>query len=114
MSTLLGAKDYLSWTHSSAIVRATRHFHRGEPFQTSLYAVELTLQDIVAVRNRFVHRSDYSAQQFHSVVKRVFGFTPRGINPGRFLLKKDPTGSGLTFLEIYANTLLGAANLIVP
>ena len=115
MATLLGGKNYLNWSAKKIIDRGNRYFGRGEPFRTTVNAIISTLDEIIIIRNRFAHRSDFSAIEFRSVVLRWFGYVPRGIIPGRFLLAKNPSlGGGQSFIDYYTNILLGASYSIVP
>jgi hypothetical protein len=117
MRDLLGPNLlYLNWTPSNTTRWANSHFDHGEPFTTTIGAVTQTLGDISAVRNSFAHRSGFAASEFRLVVLRAFGYMPRGISPGRFLLMVNPSPSsgGQKFLEFYANILLGAGLSIVP
>ena len=117
MGTLLRSNwQYLNWNSSSTLNWANTYFDQGEPFSTAIRAITLTLGEITAVRNRFAHRSDFALREFREVVLKSFGYIPRGINPGRFLLminQSSPTGNQ-NFLNHYANSLLGASYSIVP
>lgn len=115
MASLLGRRrDYLNWSPHNITSRAGRYFDRGEPFQSAISAIRQTVNDIVVVRNRFAHRSEYASKEFHLVVRNTFGYVPRGINAGRFLLRVNPSpiAHGQIFLDFYANTLIGAARSI--
>ena len=118
MTQLLSSQgaNYLDWNSNAALRRACRYFDRGEPFLTALGAARQTLEDTRIVRNRFAHRSEFAKQQFRTVVLRSLGYVPRGMGPGRFLLTTNPSSlaGGQTFIEFYANTLLGASQSIVP
>ena len=112
---LLGSNKYMNWTAYATVKRSQVYFDSGEPFVTTLSAVTYTLDDLVAVRNGFAHRSDYATMQFRRVVRQALGYIPTGITPGRFLRMVNPStiAGGLRFLDFYANTLLGAAQDIV-
>jgi hypothetical protein len=116
MADLLGKSSFLNWSPSNTVSRASVYFVRGEPFNTTLSAVTRTLKEISVIRNCFAHRSDFATLEFRSVVLSAFGYLPRGISPGRFLLTISPSPSAgdQKFLEFYANTLLGASLSIVP
>ena len=119
MGELLGQNQYLNWTPLNTVTWAKLYFAHGEPFNTAINAVTQTLDDISVVRNRLAHRSEFATSNFRSVVLRAFGYIPRiprGMNAGRFLLTINPSSSASspTFLEFYANTLLGAGLSIVP
>jgi len=115
MATLLVGKKYLNWSSNNIIDRADRYFDHGAPFRTVISAIRSTLDEIIIIRNRFAHRSDFSAVEFRKVVLKWCGYVPPGIVPGRFLLSKNPQlGSGQVFIDYYANILLGASYSIVP
>lgn len=116
MNLLSPNQNFLNWTPSNTIRWANMYFDHGEPFTTTIHAVTQTLGEITVVRNSFAHRSEYAASEFRAVVLRVFGYIPRGISPGRFLLmvNPSPSGGGQKFLEFYASILLGASLSIVP
>ena len=116
MAELLGQNQYLNWTPLNTVPWAKSYFDQGEPFDTAINAVTQTLNDITVVRNRLAHHSEFAASNFRSVVLNAFGYMPRGMNAGRFLLTINPSFSAAsqTFLEYYANTLLGASLSIVP
>ena len=107
---------YLNWTPTDVLYRANNYFDQGEPFSSTISAITQTLREIAGVRNCLAHRSEYATQEFRSVVRRSFGYLPRGINPGRFLLMINPSplAGSQKFLEFYANILLGAGQSIVP
>lgn len=113
---LPSGQRYLSWGVDPTLARAGRHFASGEPFATGLGAISQTLGDISTVRNRFVHRSDYAVQEFRAVLIREFGYLPRGMTPGRFLLTTNASGAGhaARYIDDYANMLLGAGAVLAP
>lgn len=108
-------QTYLTWQPQKVISRSTRYFRAGEPFSTSIGAITQTLEDIIIVRNRFAHRSDSSRKRFRKLIIRTLGYVPRGISPGRFLLRQhpDPNAGGVKFIKFYANSLVGAGRSIV-
>ncbi len=117
MKRLLGPKwHYLDWNPQNILTWAQQYFDHGEPFATALGTISQTLDEIIVIRNRIAHRSDFSAQRFRAVVLKWFGYMPRGMTAGRFLLAVNPSpaAGGQTFIEHYANSLLGAGPSIVP
>jgi hypothetical protein len=112
---LLGSQRFLNWSALNAMSRASEHFDEGEPFSTSLSAVRHVLDEINDIRNRFAHSSQYAARQFNQVVRSHLGYMPRGMTVGRFLLTpiSGLEGTGLRFIDLYGNLLLGAARAIV-
>lgn len=116
LAMLLGTQQYLSWSIKSTLSRAQAHFLNGDPYQQSIAAIRGPLEDLIVVRNRFAHRSSFSQSEFRSLVRREYGYLPRGITPGRFLLSA-PINKGFTYpnyLDYYSQFLLSAARLICP
>jgi hypothetical protein len=116
-TAVLRGRQYVSWSVQSTLNRAQQAFGLGEPFASSLGAARMVLDDMSAVRNRIAHPSAYAASEFAQVVRARIGYVPRGMTPGRFLLTPlgDPRVSGgLRFIELYLNTLLGAAAILIP
>jgi hypothetical protein len=94
---------------------AQRYFDQGDPYQTAIASVAQTLDDMTAVRNRIAHRSDFAVRQFHGVVRRSYGYIPRGMSAGRFLLSRNPTAlSQPEHFDYYAGILLAASQIVVP
>ncbi len=91
MKKLLQSNRYLNWNPQDTLHRANCYYDHGEPFATTISAVMQTGDDIVTVRNRFAHRSEYAAQRFRALVLKAFGYVPRGMSPGRFLLITSPS-----------------------
>lgn len=114
-SLLDPGQTYLTWQPHQVLSRSTLYFRAGEPFSTAVGAITQTLEDIAIVRNRFAHRSEWARNKFRGLIIRVWGNVPRGISPGRFLLRQhpDPNAGGVTFIEFYANSLIGAGRSIV-
>jgi len=116
-SDLLGSgRSYLNWSSANTSQRALRHFQNGEPFSTSLSAVNNLLEEMAGIRNRFAHSSQHAARVFAAIVRVRLGFVPRGMTVGRFLLTpmSGLQGSGPRYIDLYGNSLLGAARAIVP
>lgn len=115
-TTLLGNANYINWNPGSITTRADLYFDTGEPYSMAIMSIRQTLDEIVVVRNRYAHRSQYTYQEFQSVVRRYLGYMPQGITPGRFLLTINPSygDSNIMFIEHYANSLLTAARTIIP
>ena len=113
MAKLLGPGGrYLNWSPSNTRKRAGEHFDKGEPFSTAISAGGAVLDEVFIVRNRFAHRSDFASQEFRMILNSRIGYIPRGMTAGRFLLSNSPV-AGQTFIEFYANTLLGVSSQIV-
>jgi hypothetical protein len=115
--TLLGPNQrFLNWSASNTSTRAHAYFAAGAPFLPPLQAVSNLLEEINAVRNRFAHSSQHAQRQFRAVVRTRLGFVPHGMTVGRFL--RTPMdglqGTAPPFVELYGNSLLGAARAIVP
>jgi hypothetical protein len=111
---ILGGSSYLIWSPKNIEVRARQYFDNGEPFVSAIGGARNTLDEINTIRNRFAHRSGYSALRFESVVQTLLGVLPRGINPGRLLLMQDPAYPTIRLIDRYSNILLVSARNIVP
>jgi hypothetical protein len=111
---LFGRKPYLNWSPSNVISQANRYFISGEPFLSAISSSRNKLDEINIVRNRFAHRSDSAKSEFETIVRNTFGYTPKGINSGRWLLMIDPAYPGLRFIDTYASILKVTARNIVP
>jgi hypothetical protein len=114
---LLGTgRSYLNWSSANTTRRAMGHFQNGEPFVTSLSAVNNLLEEMAGIRNRFAHSSQHAARVFAAIVRVRLGFVPRGMTVGRFLLTpiSGLQGSGPRYIDLYGNSLLGAARAIAP
>ena len=116
MNELLGRGfRYLNWSSNNTLTRARIYFDQGEPFETTINSISNLLGEISAIRNSFAHRSDFARNEFRNVVRNAFGYLPRGLSPGRFLLTANPSSViGEPFIDYYAQFLLGASQAIVP
>ena len=116
MATLLGGQPYLNWSIVNTLNRAATHFNAGAPFSTTLAVVRTAVIEFNAIRNRIAHSSEFSRNEFRSVVLNHLGYVPRGMSSGRFLLTTIPGSGtpGTRFIDDYALKLLGASALIVP
>lgn len=112
-ATVRGRANYLSWATKDALPRANAYFAMGEPYQTSLTSISTLLTEISTIRNRFAHRSNFAAINFRALLIKNIGHAPRGMTPGRFLLRNS-TIRKLTNFEHYVNSLAGAAASIIP
>lgn len=113
MVHLLGGQKYLRWTPNDIIARAGRFFVTGAPFDQAIRSARVQLDDMCTVRNAFAHRSGHAQSEFRQLVRREMGYNPRGMTPGRFLLKTDTT-AGQSFIRRYADVLETVAQMIVP
>ncbi|MBP9040764.1 MAG: hypothetical protein KBF64_03215 [Anaerolineaceae bacterium] len=112
-STLLGGNNFLNWSPYNINTLALRFFNLGEPFSSAIAASRNKLDEINIVRNRFAHRSDFASNQFEIIIRNTLGYIPRGINPGRWLLMRDPSNPGLRLIDGYAIILRVTARSIV-
>ena len=110
---IMQRQPYVSWNYDESVSRASRYFLNGEPFRTPLAAVRTTIESMTIVRNAVAHRSESARNRFRGLVRDEFGYVPRGMTPGRFVLAIVP-GTPETFVENYRNNLAAAAALIVP
>jgi hypothetical protein len=109
---LAGRGRYLNWTVNDTTTRANQWFVAGGPYLNPISAASSALGEMQTVRNRMAHRSDFSKANFTSVVRTHFGYVPRGITPGRFLLMVTPTSGTVTVIEHYSLVLAATAQLI--
>jgi hypothetical protein len=109
-------QSYLNWSVRNTLNRATECFSAGEPFATPLAAVTNLLDEVAGIRNRFAHSSQHAVRVFARIVRSRLGYVPRGMTVGRFLLTPMDglKGSGPPFIDLYGNSLLGAARAIAP
>jgi len=109
--SLVGGAQYLGWHPDTTVKRAAKYFDpAGDPFLAPVGGAKSDLIEMADVRNRIAHRSDHSVQAFQDVVRSHFGFVPRGMTPGRFLLAPLPTG--VTAFDHYAAQLTATAHLV--
>lgn len=114
ISLLLGTSNFLNWSPTHIESRARHFFSLGEPFVSTINTARNSLTQMNIVRNRFAHRSEYASVEFINVVRTTFGYIPRGINPGRFLLMTDPATPSIRFIDKYAAILRVSAHNIAP
>lgn len=108
-SVAIGSSNYYGnwlserWTLSRAseIFLATSH-----PY---IPLADPVLAEIRKIRNRIVHRSDFSRKDFHAVVTSLYGSLRPGMTPGRLLTEEV---SGVPRIEIYLRILKIVANVI--
>lgn len=110
---LLQGQPFVNWTYDETVSRASIYFVNGEPFTTPLGAVKRTIEDVAIVRNAIAHRSASAKDRFRNLVRRVIGYVPRGMTPGRFLLSAPSAGQE-SIIEGYTNDFATVAGLIVP
>lgn len=107
--------NYVKWDHANTPRYARTYFKFGEPFTLAIGAVSVPLREIEKVRNRFVHRSDFSHAEFRNIVIRYHGYFHRGMTVGRFLSSPGPPGSAAqSMLEYYVSVLKIAGTTLVP
>ena len=117
-SLLAPRQDFLNWSVWNTENRATTHFDNGDPYVPAIAYVRGTLVEMATVRNRIAHASDYSANEFRGVVRARLGHVPRGMTPGRFLLREVPGPGGAAaifrIIDDYGMKVIAASTLIVP
>jgi hypothetical protein len=113
--TILSGRSYLTWGENATRNRASSVFLNGDPYATAISAISGKLKEIVTVRNRIAHRSDFAKQEFRNTVIIYRGYVPTGYSPGRFLLDHGLPGipGNDRVIKFYADNLLGAAQIIV-
>lgn len=93
---LVGERDFLSWTSKARVrERAELWFESGEPYDTALRNFA-TYEELRKVRNRIVHRSASTQDQFSKLRRHKHPhITHRGMGPGAFLARATQGGSRL-------------------
>ena len=116
MRALLGNRRYLRWTGNDITDRAKLFFVDGEPFASAVGYSRQYLEDVCTVRNAIAHRSDSARNEFRALVRREYGYNPRGLNPGRFLLSPGPAGKppGVPPMQQYYSVLMVVGRMMVP
>jgi hypothetical protein len=117
-----GGRRYAEW-HDSASVRdrAKVFFKNGEPFESALSAVSDDLTKMRIIRNRCVHFSQHSDEQYQRMIRKVFGSSQQ-LPPGKLLLNRPPkalsSASGAntyaTVFQLYGEILSTASLQIIP
>jgi len=106
-------RDYVEWSSGQQVIeRAEMVFHDGEPYKSSIRPSLTDLDDMRQIRNAIAHHSGASLRKFETVVRRLLGSRPRGLNPGLFL-GLTHVGTGKTYIEHYKDVLSVAASRIV-
>ena len=106
-------RDYVEWSSGQQVIeRAEMVFHDGEPYKSSIRPLLTDLDDMRQIRNAIAHHSGASLRKFETVVRRLLGSRPRGLNPGLFL-GLTHVGNGKTYIEHYKDVLSVAASRIV-
>jgi hypothetical protein len=108
---LSGSNKFLGWQPDTTLKRANKFFDAGEPYETAVKGAKSVLEDMGSIRNRIAHRSDHSVIEFQAVVQVHFGFVPRGMTPGRFLLSTLPI-LGIPAIDHYTGIVKATAHLI--
>jgi len=111
---LLGRQQYVSWRRKETRQRAGKYFDSGYNFTPALLAASDAIETLVAARNAVAHRSASTSRAFHDRVRMRFGYAPRGITPGGFLIRSDPANPQRRIIESLAIDLQAAANTIAP
>lgn len=110
---LRGRQGFVGWINQDEILhQANTYFRNGEPFSTPIRASYRHLDEIRIVRNRVAHSSEKANSAFQTMIRKQYGFNPRGMIPGRYLLDRLPTNSLANQYFLYAQTLLTVAQLI--
>ncbi len=113
-STLHGKVGYFRWIDPSELVRLSqKHFRNGEPFLTPINAAYQQLDEARIIRNRIGHSSAKAESAFLTMIQTKYGYSPKAMTPGRFLLDKLATNTLRDEYILYARTLTTVAQLIV-
>lgn len=119
---ILGGRRYAEWGDSALVRnRAKVFFKNGEPFETALSVVSDDLNKMRIIRNRCVHFSQHSNEQYQRMIRNVFG-SRQQLPPGKLLLNKPPTAlssaSGasnyVNVFQLYGEILSTASLQVIP
>lgn len=109
-----GDRGYVNWINPSVTIdTANRYLGNGEPLSMSIRAAYRDLEDIRIVRNRIAHSSPKVELAFSRLVRERYGYNPRGMTPGAYLLDSIPAFTPDTYYIHYSRVLVTVANLIV-
>ena len=117
-----GGRRYAEWGDSALVRdRAKVFFKNGEPFESALSSVSDDLTKMRIIRNRCVHFSKHSAEQYQRMIRNVFG-SRQQLPPGKLLLNRPPkalsSASGAntyaTVFQLYGEILSTASFQIIP
>jgi len=115
LDLISSGRDYVPWNSASEVIkRSVMYFQNGEPYRRALEPAIVDLNDMNTIRNRIVHKSTKSKDQFNHFIRRKYGHGISGMTPGRFLLAPAINSVQNTFLQYYLEVLGAASNLIVP
>jgi len=103
---------YSTWSYDKLMKKANVFFKNGEPYAQALRPMSSQLKDIQKIRNRIVHSSEHSEEDFKTLIRSKIRHAPPKITPGEFLGKIE-SGTNLTFFQYYTDFLGLAAEEIV-
>jgi hypothetical protein len=103
---LIGEKRFSDWSEPQNVQkRAEIYFANGEPFKTTIGSMKIYFERIKCIRNMIAHSSGNAADNFHKMIRDIYG-VGRRISPGGLLLERPPTSllpisSGTVYNSIY-------------
>ncbi len=113
-TALHGNTGYVNWINPSVIVKLSqKYFRSGEHFLTPINAAYQQLDEARTIRNRIGHSSLSAETYFLTMIQSKYGYSPKSMTPGRFLLDKLPSNTLKNQYTLYAQTLTTVAQLIV-
>jgi len=112
-----GGRSFPDWLNLEFIrEKSELFFENGSPFKDVLYnnqTIKEGLQMMKITRNRIVHISPKTKDEFINLLRNEFGYD-LGIGPGEFLRKnKARSKKSLSYIDYFKDILLMAANNIV-
>jgi hypothetical protein len=112
-----GGRSFPDWLNLEFIrEKSELFFENGSPFKDVLYnnqTIKEGLQMMKIIRNRIVHISQKTQQEFSNLLRNEFGHDS-GIGPGEFLKKNEAKRQkSLSYIDYFKDILLTAANNIV-
>jgi hypothetical protein len=111
---LRGGRGFVRWINPDEVLRlAPIYFRNGEPFASPFRAAYQQLNEVRIIRNRVAHSSARAKDAFLRLMRDKYGYNPRGMTPGRYLLDRLPSNPLATQYLYYAQTLRTVADLII-
>lgn len=111
---LHGKQGFVGWINPEEIIRQSKlYFRNGEPYISPIQAATKPLNEARIIRNRIAHFSDKAEEQFSKMIREKYGYSPRGMTPGRFLLDKLPQNSLSNEYSYYTQILITVGQIII-
>jgi hypothetical protein len=110
-----GERRFPDWLNLEFMREKSELFFKdGAPFKDTLYnnqTIKSGLQMMKTTRNRIVHASPKTKEEFNSMLRNEFGYV-LDITPGKFLMMEEKETKKF-YIDYFKEILLTAANQIV-